>query len=151
MNTQTKIILACLMIVPAVTFAATDCRVIEFDDHYEAICEGDQKSPVSSQVRPTAPAKNHRSEFAPAQAAAAASPPAQGIPAAKPSPKAVKQIISYRQHRLQGSELAAKKTLRMQNIVAGRKNEIIVPQNDNPMQSDINVTPSDESSGKATD
>jgi hypothetical protein len=30
------------VIIPTVPYAATNCRLVEFPDHYEAICEGDE-------------------------------------------------------------------------------------------------------------
>jgi hypothetical protein len=42
------IILLGIVLVPCVAFA-TDCRVVEFPDHYEAVCTGDApQTPASS-------------------------------------------------------------------------------------------------------
>jgi hypothetical protein len=39
-----------MLALPCMAFAATDCRVIEYQDHYEAICTGDEKTgPVVNQ------------------------------------------------------------------------------------------------------
>lgn len=40
-----------ILLLPCTAFAATNCRVIEFPDHYEAICDGTaEKTPASSQI-----------------------------------------------------------------------------------------------------
>jgi hypothetical protein len=143
MKTKTKSILACLMIVPGVTFAATNCRVVEFVDHYEAICEGDEKSLPTREFRSSAPAKPHIVK--PVESRTAAVSQVQGIPAVKPIPEAVKQLIKFRQQRLQPADLEAKRTIRMRNIIAGRQNEVVAPQTDNSMQNDMNTMPSVES------
>ena len=45
-----KIILPVLMLLSCATFAAADCRVIEYPDHNEAICVGDaEQTPSASQ------------------------------------------------------------------------------------------------------
>jgi len=42
-----------MLLLPCSVFAATDCRVIEFPDHYEAVCAGDPGSvPVQTRVQP---------------------------------------------------------------------------------------------------
>jgi hypothetical protein len=69
----------------------------------------------------------------------------QEIPAVKPIPEAVKQLIKFRQQRLQPADLEAKRTIRMRNIIAGRQNEVVAPQTDNSMQNDMNTMPSVES------
>ena len=43
MTTKIKILLVGIMVVPYSAFATTDCRVIEYPDHYEAVCTGDEK------------------------------------------------------------------------------------------------------------
>jgi hypothetical protein len=48
-----KIISLAMLLLPCQVFAATDCRVIEFTDHYEAVCAGDPGSvPVQTRVQP---------------------------------------------------------------------------------------------------
>jgi hypothetical protein len=46
-----KIIISLAMVLlPCTTFASTDCRVVEYPDHYEAICNGDsEKTPAPYQ------------------------------------------------------------------------------------------------------
>lgn len=36
-----KIISLVMVLLPCTAFAATNCRVIEYPDHYEAVCVGD--------------------------------------------------------------------------------------------------------------
>jgi len=33
-----------LILLPTMALAATDCHVVEYQDHYEAVCTGDEKS-----------------------------------------------------------------------------------------------------------
>ena len=45
-----KIISLLTFLLPCTAFAGTDCRVVEFPDHYEAICVGTaEQTPASSQ------------------------------------------------------------------------------------------------------
>jgi hypothetical protein len=52
-------ILTVMLLLPSMAFGATNCRVVEFKDHYEAICIGDprfvdQRQPEKpEQVAPT--------------------------------------------------------------------------------------------------
>jgi hypothetical protein len=40
------IILLVMVLLPCAAFAGTNCRVVEYPDHYEAICDGDaEKTP----------------------------------------------------------------------------------------------------------
>ena len=40
-----KILISVLLIlVPTASLAVTDCHIVEFPDHYEAVCTGDEKS-----------------------------------------------------------------------------------------------------------
>ncbi|KAB0670437.1 hypothetical protein F6V30_09825 [Oryzomonas sagensis] len=44
-----KIILPGIVLMPCVVFGATDCRVVEYPDHYEAVCIGTtEQVPVSN-------------------------------------------------------------------------------------------------------
>ncbi|HEX9080363.1 MAG TPA: hypothetical protein VF795_12290 [Desulfuromonadaceae bacterium] len=46
-----KIVMIGTVLLPSLACAATDCRVVEYPDHYEAICMGDGNSgPVSAPV-----------------------------------------------------------------------------------------------------
>jgi hypothetical protein len=46
-----KIILLGMVLLPCMAFADSDCRVVEFADHYEAICVGSaEQTPASSQT-----------------------------------------------------------------------------------------------------
>lgn len=43
-----KIIVAALLLLPYSLFAGTDCRVKEYQDHYDAECIGDEKAGTGS-------------------------------------------------------------------------------------------------------
>jgi hypothetical protein len=45
-----KIISLMIVLLPCAAFAATDCRFIEYPDHYEAICIGDADKTPASQI-----------------------------------------------------------------------------------------------------
>lgn len=46
-----KYIVAGMVLMPGMVIAATDCRVIEYPDHYDAVCVGDEKpGPVQGQT-----------------------------------------------------------------------------------------------------
>jgi cell pole-organizing protein PopZ len=45
-----KYLLACMVLLPSIVMAATDCQVIEYPDHYDAVCVGDEK-PGSEQAQ----------------------------------------------------------------------------------------------------
>ncbi len=63
------IILLGIVLVPYAAFAATNCRVVEYPDHYEAICTGDAPPPAPSSAAPVSPASVTASatQAAPAQ------------------------------------------------------------------------------------
>jgi hypothetical protein len=43
-----KVILLCVLLIPFAAFAGTECRVVEYPDHYEAICTGDPQRKTES-------------------------------------------------------------------------------------------------------
>jgi hypothetical protein len=46
-------ILLLMVLLPCTAFAGTDCRVVEYADHYEAICDGvAEQAPASSPKKP---------------------------------------------------------------------------------------------------
>ena len=46
-----KIILLVMVLLPGMAFAATDCRIVEYPDHTEAVCVGDaEQTPASHQT-----------------------------------------------------------------------------------------------------
>ena len=49
-----KIITIGMVLLPCMAFANTDCRVINYPDHYEAVCIGDEKAPLAP-AQQTAP------------------------------------------------------------------------------------------------
>ena len=48
------LLLAVIMLMPCATLAATNCRIVEYSDHYEAVCIGDGLPTIE---RPQAPAQ----------------------------------------------------------------------------------------------
>jgi hypothetical protein len=71
-----------LMLVPGLSFARTDCRVVEFPDHSEAVCVGDEKAvpaPVSPSVTPA--------QLAEPQQQAAPGQPQASLPAPTAQPQ----------------------------------------------------------------
>ena len=45
-----KIIFIGMVLLPCMAIAGTDCRIIEYPDHFEAVCDGDSRqSPVALQ------------------------------------------------------------------------------------------------------
>lgn len=63
METMRKYILAGMVLLPSMVIAGTDCRVVEYADHYDLVCVGDEKSgpvrpqeAVAAQAPVTAPA-----------------------------------------------------------------------------------------------
>jgi hypothetical protein len=45
-----KFISLVMLFLPCTAFAGTDCRIVEYPDHYEAICTGNaEQSPASPQ------------------------------------------------------------------------------------------------------
>jgi hypothetical protein len=50
---MSKIISVVMLLLPCQVFAATDCRVVEYPDHYEAVCVGEPRPvPVQTGVQP---------------------------------------------------------------------------------------------------
>jgi hypothetical protein len=43
-----KIILLVLLVLPCMAFASTNCKLVEYKDHYEAICDGSAERANSS-------------------------------------------------------------------------------------------------------
>jgi hypothetical protein len=42
-----KVLYWSIMALPSASFAATDCRYVEYPDHYEAVCTGDTAADTS--------------------------------------------------------------------------------------------------------
>lgn len=76
-----KYILAGIVLLPSLVIAATDCWVIEYPDHYEAVCVGDEKS---ESVRAQAPVAA-KAPVAAQEPVAAKAPVPSGVPAAQAS------------------------------------------------------------------
>jgi hypothetical protein len=93
-----RLIFTGLALVPCAVFAATDCRVVEYPDHYEAVCVGTEKNnPVN--LRPVVPAKEATTSQGPTltEAKAAPVPTVIGIHRA---PKSVRDAAKSSRARL---------------------------------------------------
>ncbi|MBJ6725977.1 hypothetical protein [Geomesophilobacter sediminis] len=44
-----KLILIVIVLLPGLVGAASDCRVVDFQDHYEAVCDGEAASTPAPQ------------------------------------------------------------------------------------------------------
>ncbi|WP_298268346.1 hypothetical protein [Geobacter sp.] len=95
------ILLVGMVLLPRMLFAATDCRVAEFPDHYEVICTGDEKAGA---VQAQTPAQTKASDQTPTaanqkQPAAPKKTPAQAQAAAAIArEEAAKALLAYREH-----------------------------------------------------
>jgi len=70
-----KIILLVIVLLPCTTFAATNCRIIEYPDHYEAICVGDaEQTPASYQKTEQKPIPGQEQSIATAHASESEQP-----------------------------------------------------------------------------
>lgn len=74
---------AFVLLIPQLALGATDCQVVEFPDHFQAVCSGDAAGPGTGEQ---ATARGAR----PAEAQAAAAPPT----AAPRSPAAATQVAA---------------------------------------------------------
>jgi len=165
-----------VFILPVTLYAATDCKIVELADHFEAICVGDERYAAEAAASSQLIKQNVKQQQAagaakvvrPAQqgggvANLVGSEPLQSPPAAvkkqqhtagaaemvlptqqgrgvssmagseppQTQSAAVKKLVDYRLHRLQRSDVEAKKAVRNQMMQAGRQNEIAAPQPQN--------------------
>lgn len=117
------------VILPATLFAATDCRFIELPDRFEVVCVGDEQYRAESHANIRAMNEQLPLRVFPATipnnpvTAAAASAAVDRSTVTKP---AVKQLIAYRQHKLQRSDVEAKKAFRLQQIRADIRNQPVM-------------------------
>jgi hypothetical protein len=118
------------VLVPYIAFAGTECRSVEFPDHYEAVCLGD-KADIPATAR--LPAQSGPAAAQPAAATQGAAPLAEKPSAQTPSAgktatpvaagsNAVKTLLDFRKHRLQRADVEAKKSVRMKVIQEERRN-----------------------------
>jgi len=159
-------------ILPVTLYAATDCKIVELADRFEAICVGDERYAAEAPASSQSIRQNVKQQAAGASevvrskqqgggvASLVGSEPLQSQPAvikrqqhtavaaemvlqkqqgrgvssmtgselSQTQSAAVKKLVDYRLHRLQRSDVEAKKAVRTQMIQAGRQNEIAVPQ-----------------------
>ena len=56
-----KIVLLGMVLMPVPAFSATDCRVVEYPDHYEAVCIGNTPPTIGQQ--PQVPVQTESTEW----------------------------------------------------------------------------------------
>jgi hypothetical protein len=145
----------CLVIASGITTqAVTNCRVVEYPDHVEAICDGNEQS-VPAASTPSATSTP----------GAVTTPNATAVPnAASPNPslskkktavksESLKRLLDYRLKRPTKTGWNEKLALRMKLIKEGQRNESreTVPETD-PMggaASDAPVVPDQQSEAPA--
>jgi len=113
-----------ILMLPATLLAATNCRIVDLPDRYEAICEGDERSAAetynlsSQKLQPRKP-QTVTAVQNPKQQTNVHSGQVNDNP--REMSAAVKQLIAYRQNKLlQRSDVEAKRAVRMEMIRAGR-------------------------------
>jgi hypothetical protein len=84
-----KLLIIPMVLLPCTATAKTDCNIVDYPDHYEAVCTGDAKMPAVSDQTPAA----HQALGRPLLSDAAPSPaqsqnPAPGSAAGAPGPVA---------------------------------------------------------------
>ncbi|ABQ27219.1 hypothetical protein [Geotalea uraniireducens] len=127
-----RIVLVAMVLLPRMVFAATDCRVVEYPDHYEAVCVGSEKyGPVQ--------AKTAVQEKAPpqAQTPVQAQEAAQAQTAAKAPSPAVQALIAYRERLPNKSLRDAAKASRMRLIQEERQKQLDKPAKVDPPMPDM--------------
>lgn len=133
-----RIVLAAIVLLPRMVFATTDCRVVEYPDHYEAVCVGDEKSgPV--QAKTAVKEKTAAQTQTPVQAPAAVQEKvaAQAQTAAKAPSPAVQAIIAFRERLANKSLRDAAKASRMRLIQEERQKELDKPAKVDPPMPDM--------------
>lgn len=114
MESLLKIMVACMAMVPLPAFAATDCHVEEFPDHFEAVCFGDEAS--GSVLAELAAATRHPAAMPAAPSTAQGTPPVETA-TPPPPPSSVKKLIDFRQQETQKRALRdAARASRLQTI-----------------------------------
>ena len=122
MNSHLILVSCLLLLLPSTLFAATECRVVELPDRYEAICDGNEKiltGTFESDQRGRQRAFDQTLRVTSPIVQQADASQADGV-RTKTKSAAVEQLISYRHNKLQRSDVEAKKVIRMQMIKAGR-------------------------------
>lgn len=127
-----RIVLVAMVLLPRMVFAATDCRVVEYPDHYEAVCVGSEKyGPV--QAKTAVQEKAAAQAQAPAQSQEAA----QAQTAAKAPSPAVQALIAYRERLPNKSLRDAAKASRMRLIQEERQKQLDKPAKVDPPMPDM--------------
>lgn len=117
MDLLLKIVATALVALPTAAIAS-DCHIVEYPDHYEAVCVG-HESPVSVQETSGTLTNKTAVTASPPGAPQGTLSPAAKSPAPPPS-DAVKSLMDYRQRESQKSTRDAAKASRMRLIQEGR-------------------------------
>ena len=64
-----KIISLVIVLLPCAAFAATDCRIVEYADHYEAVCVGTAELTPATRITVQEQVPVQEENLAPAQTA----------------------------------------------------------------------------------
>lgn len=117
------IIVAGMVTFPALAMAS-DCHVVEYPDHYEAVCIG-HESPVAAQGKAGATTTRNVAPQTPVVAPAPAARGSQATPggAAAPQSDAVKSLSDYWQRESRIATRDAAKASRMRLIREGLANQ----------------------------
>lgn len=96
-----KMLIAGMVVFPTMA-VASDCHVVEYPDHYEAVCVG-QESPATVREKPVTTTTRDVAAQAPVTAPSAAqgSLPAATRPPVAPPSDAVKTFLDFRQQEAQ--------------------------------------------------
>lgn len=122
-----KMLVTGMVVFPAMAIGS-DCHVVEYPDHYEAVCVG-QESPVTVREKPVATTAREVTAQTPVTAPSAArgSLPAATRPPATPPSDAVKTFFDFRQQEAQKRAFRdAAKASRIRTI-QGQQNQQSAP------------------------
>lgn len=128
-----RIVLVAMVLLPRMVFAATDCRVVEYPDHYEAVCVGDEKNGPVQAKKTAVQEKTAAQTQTPVQAHAAT----QTQTAEKPPPPAVQALIAHRERLPSKSLRDAAKASRMRLIQEERQKQLDKPAKVDPPMPDM--------------
>jgi len=130
-----RIVLLAMVLLPRMVFAATDCRIVEYPDHYEAVCIGSEKyGPVQAK---TAVQEKQAQTPVQAQEATQEQTAAQAQTAAKAPSPAVQALIAYRERLPNKSLRDAAKASRMRLIQEERQKQLDKPAKVDPPMPDM--------------
>jgi len=115
----------CLVIASGTTTqAATNCRVVEYPDHVEAVCDGNEQSvPATSTPNAAATPNATVTPKATATPKAASSTPSLSQKNAAAKSESLKRLLDYRLKRPTKTGWNEKLALRMKLIKEGQQNQ----------------------------